>query len=332
MLLHPIDYQYVAKAVSFYWPQTEKQDNSSIAGGLTNGQTHLEICNHLTICLETKQLKYGNMKKYYDALLYTFTFILMQVVASVIVAAALKLGLGIPAESQGLATVVGSAALSGVAVTLLFWKQKWCLMSLNYMKSKPFMALLITFLLSLMIVIPITTIEEFIPERWTQNLLGDMFEELLGSFWGYIVIALVAPVSEEVVFRGGVLRRLMQRNEGEAPLTAKQRWTAIAISAACFSFIHLNPAQIPHTFLVGLLLGWLYCRTGSIIPGVIYHWANNSLAFVIVWLFPELPADAKMAELFQGNHTAHDIAFIVTAIISAVLLRMLYSATAKRAE
>jgi len=272
------------------------------------------------------------MKKYYDALLYTFTFILIQVMASVIVNIAIKMANGTNADNEKMMLIVASSALSGVAVTLLFWKSGWCKMSINYLRSKTFGTLFLTFTLSLMIVIPITTIEEFIPERWTQNLLGDMFEELLGSFWGYIVIALVAPVSEEVVFRGGVLRRLMQRNEGEAPLTTKQRWTAIAISAACFSFIHLNPAQIPHTFLVGLLLGWLYCRTGSIIPGVIYHWANNSLAFVIVWLFPELPADAKMAELFQGNHTAHAIAFIVTAIISAVLLRMLYSATAKRAE
>lgn len=267
------------------------------------------------------------MKKYYDALLYTFTFILIQVMASVIVNIAIKMAHGTNADNEKMMLIVASSALSGVAATLLFWKLGWCKMSINYLKSKPFGTLFLTFILSLMIVIPTATIEDFIPEKWTQNLLDDVFEALLGSFWGYIIIALVAPVAEEVVFRGGVLRRLIQRNEGEAPLTTKQTWVAIAVSAACFSFIHLNPAQMPHAFLVGLLLGWLYCRTGSIIPGVIYHWANNSLSFVFVWFFPDLHSDAKMTELFHGNHTAHCIAFIITGIASVWLLRRLYSMT-----
>ena len=44
---------------------------------------------------------------------------------------------------------------------------------------------------------------------------------------------------------------------------------------------------MPHAFLVGLLLGWMYSRTGSILPGVAYHWANNSIAYVVYNVYPD---------------------------------------------
>ena len=59
----------------------------------------------------------------------------------------------------------------------------------------------------------------------------------------------------------------------------------IALSALIFAIVHLNPAQMPHAFLIGLLLGWLYMRTGSIVPGVAYHWANNTVAYVMFHVY-----------------------------------------------
>ena len=44
---------------------------------------------------------------------------------------------------------------------------------------------------------------------------------------------------------------------------------------------------MPHAFLVGLLLGWMYWRTDSIVPGVVYHWVNNSVAYVIYNIYPD---------------------------------------------
>ena len=43
----------------------------------------------------------------------------------------------------------------------------------------------------------------------------------------------------------------------------------------------MNPVQMPHAFLIGILLGWLYYRTDSIIPGVVWHWVNNTIAYVV---------------------------------------------------
>jgi hypothetical protein len=74
---------------------------------------------------------------------------------------------------------------------------------------------------------------------------------------------------------------------------------AIAISALLFSAAHMNPAQLPHTFLVGLLLGWLYYRTNSIIPGVVYHWVNNTIAYVLYNLYPN--PDMTLTDLFGSQ-------------------------------
>jgi membrane protease YdiL (CAAX protease family) len=96
---------------------------------------------------------------------------------------------------------------------------------------------------------------------------------MLGSRAGYAVVGLLAPLAEEVVFRGAILRSLLRWHHNH--------WVAIAISAALFALTHMNPAQMPHALLIGVLLGWMYYRTDSILPGVVYHWVNNSVAYVM---------------------------------------------------
>lgn len=45
---------------------------------------------------------------------------------------------------------------------------------------------------------------------------------------------------------------------------------------------------MPHAFLVGLLLGWMYWRTGSIIPGVLLHVVNNTVSYIMLRLYPQV--------------------------------------------
>ena len=81
-------------------------------------------------------------------------------------------------------------------------------------------------------------------------------------------IAIVVPILEEVLFRGAIEGHLLRK--GWSP-----KW-AILVSALIFGIIHGNPAQIPFAFLIGLLFGWLYYRTGSLVPGIVGHIINNS--------------------------------------------------------
>ncbi len=106
------------------------------------------------------------------------------------------------------------------------------------------------------------------------------------------------------MFRGAILRSL---------LTTQRPWVAISLSAFLFALAHLNPAQLPHAFLVGLLLGWMYWRTGSILPGMAYHWANNSAAYVVYNIFPN--PDLKLIDIFKGSELHVYLAIVFSLLI-----------------
>ena len=71
---------------------------------------------------------------------------------------------------------------------------------------------------------------------------------------------------------------------------------AILISSFIFGVIHLNPAQVPFAFAIGLIFGWLYYRTASLIPGIIGHFINNSIACIQMILLSKEELNTKTIE------------------------------------
>ena len=69
---------------------------------------------------------------------------------------------------------------------------------------------------------------------------------------------------------------------------------------------------MPHAFLVGLLLGWLYYRTDSIVPGIVYHWVNNSIAYVVYNFYPD--PQMKLIDLFGSQRT------VAAAVLFSLLI------------
>ena len=87
------------------------------------------------------------------------------------------------------------------------------------------------------------------------DLVPDLGELVGGSWQGLVLAVVIAPITEEILFRGIILRGLLGRwNE----------WAAIFVSAALFALMHFNPAQAPIAFALGTVLGWVYVRTRSI--------------------------------------------------------------------
>lgn len=90
-----------------------------------------------------------------------------------------------------------------------------------------------------------------------------------------LALAVWTPIAEEVFFRGFILRGLANR-WGVA--------TALVVSAAVFAALHLAPALLLPVFVTGLLLGFLYHRTGSLWPCIAVHAAQNLVAVLSTWL------------------------------------------------
>jgi len=90
----------------------------------------------------------------------------------------------------------------------------------------------------------------------------------------------LAPLFEEVIFRGLLQTSLL------SVLGPPQRWTVILIAAGVFTFIHMGVAWqvLPALFVLGIVLGWLYEKTGSLLPGVTTHAAFNAVNVVLATL------------------------------------------------
>lgn len=87
-----------------------------------------------------------------------------------------------------------------------------------------------------------------------------------------LVLAILGPLGEEVFFRGFLFGALATRMRVAA---------AIAVSAAVFALLHMEVGVLIPIFVAGLLLTWLYARTGSLWPAFLAHLGQNLLALLI---------------------------------------------------
>ena len=126
-----------------------------------------------------------------------------------------------------------------------------------------------------------------LPNYWNMQLtnkstaLSEFYEQIMelmktmtgGPFWSsFLVVAIFAPIFEEWLCRGMVLRGLLTK--------MKPVW-AIVISALFFAVIHANPWQALNAFMIGLLMGYVYYKTGSLILTMIIHFVNNGTSVIL---------------------------------------------------
>ena len=189
--------------------------------------------------------------------------------------------------------VAVSAVLSSLMTIVLFVAMRWAPVSRNYLRSRPWGVFVWAALLALGSILP----TEYLVEKINLTMPDTtrmMFEDVMKVSWGYVAIGLMVPIAEEIVFRGAIQHTL------QVVLGKRYPWIAIVISALIFGFIHFNLAQGVHAFVIGLFLGWMYYRTGSILPGFVFHWVNNSVAYLMFNLLPEMN-DGKLIDFFHGD-------------------------------
>ncbi len=238
------------------------------------------------------------LKDILDILWYVVVFFLLQIVFGAILGA-FKLSLG-------MTTIITTVLSSGLTI-FLFLKLRWTPVSPSWMQTRPWIVLTWSVLLALGTIIPSERLVEVLQMEMPEQMMK-MFEEVMKKPIGYVVIGILAPFAEEVVFRGAILRKIL------GMMDEKRHWVAIAISALVFGLVHLNIPQGIHAFLIGLLLGWMYYRTRSILPGILFHWVNNSVAFIMFHIMPQM-ADGKLIDLFHGNERMVTLSVIFSFFI-----------------
>jgi uncharacterized protein len=107
---------------------------------------------------------------------------------------------------------------------------------------------------------------------WYPDIQRKLMDDMLNQgFLSLFLLGIIAPVAEELVFRGIVLKSFLQKHSAVK---------AIILSAIVFSCAHLDPLQMLPAFGSGLLLGWLYYETGNLWICIAVHSALNLLSFI----------------------------------------------------
>jgi membrane protease YdiL (CAAX protease family) len=88
----------------------------------------------------------------------------------------------------------------------------------------------------------------------------------------FATVAIIAPLLEELLFRGLLQNSLSHR----MPI-----WAAIAISSAIFAAIHMQLYAFPALMALGAVFGYIYHKTGSLRVTIALHMINNAAALAL---------------------------------------------------
>lgn len=115
--------------------------------------------------------------------------------------------------------------------------------------------------------------------EWFEDAMAQIMD---APVWITLIsVSVFAPLFEEWLCRGLVLRGLLQKTSPAV---------AIAVSAAFFAVLHMNPWQALPAFLLGVLFGYVYYKTGSLKLTMLMHCMNNTMAVV----FSKIPSLEEM--------------------------------------
>ena len=135
------------------------------------------------------------------------------------------------------------------------------------------------------------------------------------SLWeNLLLLGIAAPVLEEIVFRKLILGHITKFGDG----------IAIFISAFIFALIHCNLFQFFYAFLLGLVLGGVYCRSGRILYPILLHACFNIFSGVLPEYLSSLVAEfnpsALLTDYRQALYLAYELIVLLLAVIGIILL------------
>lgn len=128
------------------------------------------------------------------------------------------------------------------------------------------------------------------------NILTNPLEESVEStpMWANVLfVVILAPVLEEIVFRGMICRRLLALGEG----------FAVVFSGVFFAMLHGNIYQLFYAFLLGCMFGFIYVKTGKIIYSIIYHVFINFVGTIVTTLINQYVRIDEILELLTDENT-----------------------------
>ena len=158
-----------------------------------------------------------------------------------------------------------------------FFETGYALDSSNFGRLGGFRRALIVSVATLALGFVTDSLNAIMPEtpEWFENAMSQIMD---APVWITLIsVSIFAPLFEEWLCRGVILRGLLQKTH---PVSA------ILVSAVFFAVLHMNPWQALPAFILGALFGYIYYKTGSLKLTMLMHCVNNTFAVV----FSKIPS------------------------------------------
>lgn len=158
-----------------------------------------------------------------------------------------------------------------------FFETGYALDSSNFGRLGGFRMALIVSVATLALGFVTDSLNAIMPEtpEWFENAMSQIMD---APVWITLIsVSIFAPLFEEWLCRGVILRGLLQKTH---PVSA------ILVSAVFFAVLHMNPWQALPAFILGALFGYIYYKTGSLKLTMLMHCVNNTFAVV----FSKIPS------------------------------------------
>lgn len=153
-------------------------------------------------------------------------------------------------------------------------------LEVNKISKKQILVVVLIGLICVICLTPLANVFEELLASWG-HAGGDLPLEL-NSFWNFLLLfvtlGILAPVSEEIIFRGVIFNGLKEKG-GKF---------AVLISGLLFMLMHLSINQCVYQLIMGFVLGLLVLYTNSIISSFIVHFINNATILLINYIIPSV--------------------------------------------
>lgn len=123
-------------------------------------------------------------------------------------------------------------------------------------------------------------------------------------------VGILAPVCEEIVFRGTIFGGL--KKEGNI-------FKAILASGLLFGLLHMNINQASYAFVIGILLGFLVEATGSIFSSILFHVLVNTTNAIMMIFTSSMMSEEVMATAQESVDMATLLNMICIYLVLAVI-------------
>jgi len=180
-------------------------------------------------------------------------------------------------------------------------------------------------LLAIITTIAFVPVSSYIGEFFMRQLhfpdfLERIDEQIFTSYtpreftWLIVVVCVTPAICEETLFRG-YFQRTLERTVGAKSLF---------IAGIVFGLYHVEPINLISLSLLGMLIGFFFYRSKSILPGMAAHFTNNLLAVLSLYRMP----NGHPIVSFLSNATPL-LGFLAGIILSGILMVVYRSATEK---